>query len=91
MSYFSVGAFSLILPLFFVVLYVVIRQGRRLIAWMENEPGPHERAGAFIVFLAIGGFLLGSMFQAMYDETEGCRASGAKIMHCLLAPRTSTE
>lgn len=84
MNYFSFGIFSLAGAVFFPALYLLVRQGRRLVAWIQRDPVPKERWEAMIVILGLLGFIGGCGVQHLVDQTAPCRAYGQAVIRCLI-------
>ncbi|AAY37838.1 hypothetical protein Psyr_2799 [Pseudomonas syringae pv. syringae B728a] len=80
---FEIGILSVALPLAFCLLYLAGRQLRTFAAWADNTDRPKERAKAYLVMLAILGFVAGSMMQPLYDRTSDCSAVGQALIPCL--------
>ena len=82
MDNFSLGVFSIIGVVVFVVLYVFFRLLRKGGAWMTNEEAPKEKFIPFLVLLAVIGFIAGSLIQNLYDDYEPCMQQGLSFFEC---------
>jgi hypothetical protein len=84
MLHVAFGLISVVCASGLPLLYLVYRQLRRVVAWMDNNPPPKERAGAYVVVLALLGLLAGSVLQWTWDATAPCRANGGALVACAL-------
>lgn len=80
----NLGYMVLLLPLFLVVMYLVVRQLRRLAAWVDRNESPKERVGAYIVILIIIGVLSGGVFQRPVELGFACNDANRPIMPCVI-------
>jgi len=81
---FSIGWLSFVLATLCAVLYLVGRQVRRFGAWVQNDEGPRERAGAMMVIAALCGFIAGGLGQPIWDKAMTCKQQGQPIFACAL-------
>lgn len=71
------------LPILFIVLYLVVRQLRRLGAWINRDDAPKERAGAYVTIVAVLGFFLGGFSQGTVDLGVACHDAGQPVVTCI--------
>jgi len=86
MSHFAIGILSFAAAILLPVLYLIVRQLRRLGSWVQRNEGPRERASAMVVILAVLGFAGGSFAQPLLDKGQECQAQGQSVVQCVFFP-----
>jgi hypothetical protein len=86
---FSIGAVSLGLAALALVIYLLSRQVRRFIAWMNGSEPPRERPVRYSVLVFIVWFVLGSFLQPSWDRGVQCRAARQPIVSCIFFQGTT--
>jgi len=87
MAHFSIGLLSLVFAGLFVLAYLLRRGVQHAHAYLENEPGPKDRRNAKIALFAVGGFILGSFAQPLWDRGVECKNAGQPVAACVLLPQ----
>jgi hypothetical protein len=86
---FSIGVVSLGLAVLALVMYLLGRQVRRFIAWMNGAEPPRERPVPYSVLFFIVGFVLGSFLQPPWDRGVQCREAGRPVVSCIFFQGTT--
>ncbi|MFG0844284.1 hypothetical protein [Pseudomonas sp. FYR_5] len=82
----EIGIFSFVFAVLSVVLYLVYRQVRRGIAYVNRTEPPKERAGFYCVIVAIMGFIAGSLYQPLHERGIACIEASQPVAQCVLFP-----
>ena len=80
---FQIGYMVVALPASFVILYLLIRQLRRLGAWVNRGEAPKERVGAYVTILAVFGFMVGGLSQSIVDTGIACYDEDQSVVTCI--------
>ncbi len=88
MPEFSVGVVSVVFAVFLALATLFGYWLRRIGKWYKREEGPKDRIAVGVTFMAVVGFVAGSLAQPAWEQTESCRASGSTIVKCLLPVRS---
>lgn len=80
----EVGIFSFLFAAAFVILYLIARQVRRVVAYANRTEAPKERAGIYCVVVGLLGFLVGSLYQPLHERGTACIEASQPLVQCVL-------
>ena len=81
---YSFGIATFVCAVGFPLLYLLLgRPWQHFAAWVDREQKPKQRAGAYVVILAVLGFAAGSFAQPVVDAGVACHQKGQAIVPCV--------